>query len=141
MPSRTSARGRLVGVAVYVSDLAAAVRFYREHLGFAVEAETSEQATVVAGEGRIVLSRRWWPPTLAGVHPFTPTPMLAVDDAVAAARALEASGVRVLMRPTPLPDGTTIAEVLDPDGNVLRLRSASPCARARRGASPRKGRR
>lgn len=127
---------RLVGAAVYVSDLAGAIRFYRERLGFAVEAETSEQATVVAGEGRIVLSRRWWPPTLAGVHPFTPTSVIAVDDAAAATRALEAGGVRVLMRPTPLPDGSTIAEVLDPDGNVVRLVSA-----ARRPRPRRKGRR
>lgn len=121
MPSRTSGRTRVLGTVAYVADLAAAVRFYRDRLGLMLESETSEQATLRGGEGLVVLSRRWWPPTLAGVHPFTPTACLSTGDVVATARALEQAGIRVLLRPTPFPDGTAIAEVLDPDGNVVRL--------------------
>lgn len=121
MPSRTSGRTRVLGTVAYVADLAAAVRFYRDRLGLEVESQTSEQATLCGGEGRVVLSRRWWPPTLAGVHPFTPTACLSTGDVAATARALEKAGVRVLLRPTSFPDGTAIAEVLDTDGNVVRL--------------------
>lgn len=121
MPSRTSAATRVLGTVAYVADLAAAVRFYRDRLGLVVESQTSEQATLRGGDGRLVLSRRWWPPTLSGVHPFAPTACLSAGDVAATARALEKAGVRVLLRPTPFSDGTAILEVLDPDGNVVRL--------------------
>ncbi|MEK7865805.1 MAG: VOC family protein [Planctomycetota bacterium] len=138
MPSRTSGRTRVLGTVSYVADLAAAVRFYRDRLGLVLESETSEQATLRGGEGRVVLSRRWWPPTLAGVHPFAPTACVSAADVAAAARALEAAGVRVLLRPTPFPDGTAIAEVLDPDGNVVRLVGRAPRKAASRGRKARR---
>ncbi len=117
---------RVLGTVAYVADLAAAVRFYRDRLGLVVESQTGDQATLRGREGRVILSRRWWPPTLAGVHPFTPTTCLSTRDVPSAVRAFEARGGRVLLRPTAGPDGTAIAEILDPDGNVVRLVGRAP---------------
>lgn len=48
----------------------------------------------------------------------------AVDDAAAAAEALEAAGVSFVSKPKLRPDGAVQAFVLDPDGHVIELCSA-----------------
>lgn len=142
MRGRTSVRPSILGTVVYVADLASAIRFYRDALGLSLVSETSEQAALAGKEGRIVLSRRWWPPTLVGVHPFTPTACLSTGEVASAIQVLEERGARVLMRPTPFPDGSTIAEVLDPDGNVVRLVGRAKVAKGGKArATRRKGRR
>jgi len=116
---------------VYVDDVPAAVRFYRDLLGFEEMyryPDTDEPGYVALRlhDGKIGLSSAAFP----GIHgkaqrPVTGRPfelcleVLAVDEFVA---ELRGAGVTVLAEPADQVWGERVAYVEDPDGNPVHIR-------------------
>lgn len=114
-------------IAVPVSDLASAARFYREVLGLRQEMFKPEYQWAEFDTGNVTLC-------LHGGQPAAPAGAirvaLAVDDVAAAAAELAAHGVKLGGPPQDW-GVCQFLEVLDPDGNVLLLhhRADGTCGR------------
>lgn len=118
---------RVHGVRYQVKDVARAVAFYTEHLGFALEHEhLPEFASVSLGELHVFLSG----PGASGSRPMpdgtSQEPggwnrvVLRVTDLPARIDALEKAGVRFRNEMEVGPGGRQI-QVEDPDGNPIEL--------------------
>jgi lactoylglutathione lyase len=114
---------------LYVADLPAALRFYRDLLG-------AEETFRYPAEGEpLHVEVRLGPTTLAlssyeavlgyGLPPATPgTPFelaVRVSDVDAAFAALRDAGTPVLREPWVAPNGQRVAYLTDPDGNRVHL--------------------
>jgi lactoylglutathione lyase len=116
---------------LYVDDVPASVRFYRDLLGFEEMyrfPDTDEPGYVALrlGDGKIGLSSASFP----GIHgkpqrPVTGRPFelcLEVDDVDRCVEVLRSGGVPVLAEPADQVWGERVAYVDDPDGNPVHIR-------------------
>ena len=117
---------RLAYLSIYVSDLDNSRRFYCDLLGLPILRQEAWGAVVQAGEVELFL------------HPLDhvaePDQRLEltfdVDDADEAVADLRAHGMRVIEEVADRDWGDRDGAVVDPDGNVVYLRSRPPPSRA-----------
>ena len=120
------------GVILAVSDFARSVAFYRDRLGFEVEATYDDPpyATLVRAGTRLSLAEQGHPaddrPGVAMVAPHDRSELAAilvleVADCLAAYRDLRNAGVQFLAEPFSPPWGGHRCFAIDPDGNLIEL--------------------
>ena len=115
---------RARAVCCFVSDLAAALEFYRDKLGFEVRTDEAtesgarrvEVAPPDAQTAIALVSRSDGAPDGAG-----PPVVFACRDLKAARRELSTRGIRIPERPAREPGLGMVLRMLDPDGNPLLL--------------------
>jgi catechol 2,3-dioxygenase-like lactoylglutathione lyase family enzyme len=122
---------RRVGTILAVSDVERSVAFYRDRLGFAVEAEYGDPpyATLTLAETRLSLAEQGHPAEdRPGVELVAPDPSRAnvvlvveVDDARRERERLAADGVRFLAEPYEPPWGGCRFFCIDPDGYLVEI--------------------
>jgi catechol 2,3-dioxygenase-like lactoylglutathione lyase family enzyme len=123
---------RRAGAILAVSDFAASVAFYRDQLGFEVEATYDDPpyATLVRAGTRLSLAEQGHPaddrPGIAMVAPRDRSELAAilvleVADCLAAYRDLGGMGVQFLAEPFSPPWGGHRCFAIDPDGNLIEL--------------------
>jgi catechol 2,3-dioxygenase-like lactoylglutathione lyase family enzyme len=123
---------RRAGAILAVSDFARSVAFYRDLLGFEVEATYDDPpyATLVTSGTRLSLAEQGHPaddrPGVAMVAPSNRSELAAilvleVSDCLAAYRELGAAGVQFLAEPFSPPWGGHRCFAIDPDGNLIEL--------------------
>ncbi len=115
---------RLLLVRVFVSDLERAVDFYTRVLGMPLSFRSDELGWAqLAPAGADLALERAAPddPESAGLVGRFVGISLAVADIHATHRTLVARGVEFLTPPERMPWGGVLAQLRDPDGNVLTL--------------------
>lgn len=123
---------RRVGCILAVTDVGRSVAFYRDHLGFEVDAlyDDPPYATLVRHGMRLSLAEEGHPapdrPGITMAVPPDPTRLpvvlvLEVDDARGLHRRLLGEGVRMLAEPWDAPWGGSRFFVMDPDGYLVEL--------------------
>jgi catechol 2,3-dioxygenase-like lactoylglutathione lyase family enzyme len=123
---------RRAGAILAVSDFAASVAFYRDQLGFEMEATYDDPpyATLVRAGTRLSLAEQGHPaddrPGIAMVAPRDRSELAAilvleVADCLAAYRDLGGMGVQFLAEPFSPPWGGHRCFAIDPDGNLIEL--------------------
>ncbi len=121
-----------VGTILAVADVDRSVAFYRDHLGFEVEAlyEDPPYATLTREGVRLSLGEQGHPaedrPGVSMVAPDDPSRLsvvlvLEVGDAAAIHQALVAEGVSILAEPFAPPWGGLRFFVVDPDGYLVEI--------------------
>ena len=122
-------------VILYVADLAASVRFYRDVVGLDHRFTDAGYAEFGTGETRFAIYEQRRAEWLTG-HPVRPGPageiVIVVDDVEAVAAGLRVRGVRLLAEPADRPWGHRTLHVADPDGFVVEFAQQIPRARSRR---------
>jgi catechol 2,3-dioxygenase-like lactoylglutathione lyase family enzyme len=120
------------GMILAVSDFDRSVAFYRDRLGFAVEATYADPsyATLVLAGTRLSLAEQGHPaqdrPGVTMAAPDDPARLTAilvleVSDCLAAYEELSASGVSFLAEPYSPPWGGHRCFAIDPDRNLIEL--------------------
>jgi lactoylglutathione lyase len=120
------------GTILAVVDLEASLAFYRDQLGFAVEATYDDPpyATLSAAGARLSLAEQGHPAedrpgvemVVAGDRSrLAAILVLEVSDCLAAHRELSAAGVEFLAEPFSPPWGGHRCFARDPDGNLVEL--------------------
>jgi catechol 2,3-dioxygenase-like lactoylglutathione lyase family enzyme len=120
------------GVILAVADFQRALRFYRDRLGFELEAvyEDPPYATLRRSGSRLSLAEQGHPaedrPGVELAAPADPSRLAAllvleVSDCLGAYRELSAAGVRFLGEPYSPPWGGRRCFALDPEGNLVEL--------------------
>ncbi len=107
---------KLDEVILYVEDMAAQTRFYRDVMGMAVGYASEHWTTFPGGGCTLALHA-------GGQRRFgadAPKFVFSVADVAAAREALVAKGVR-LGEPRPPAPGVTVVDGLDPEGNKFSL--------------------
>jgi catechol 2,3-dioxygenase-like lactoylglutathione lyase family enzyme len=108
----------LVEVVVYVRDMDAAIRFYRDTLGLELERESAHWTTFRTGACTLALHRVERREPGSG----EPDPTFLVTDARAERSRLIAAGAEVTEIREPS-GGIQVFDVRDPDGNRISLES------------------
>jgi lactoylglutathione lyase len=125
----------LAYVILYVSDLDASIRFYRDVLGVPFKFTDAGYAEFATAGTRLALYERRRAEWLTG-RPVTPGPAaevaFVVEDVDARAAELAARGAEVLSGPTDRPWGHRTVHLADPDGFVVELAQEIPRRRSRR---------
>ncbi len=114
---------RLFGIRIFVSELAPARQFYLETLGLELAWDMPDlEAFGAQLENAQIIVERVAPDDedAALVGRFVGV-SLAVDDIAAKYEALKAAGVHFASPPEKQAWGGTLAQMHDPDGNVLTL--------------------
>jgi catechol 2,3-dioxygenase-like lactoylglutathione lyase family enzyme len=120
------------GTVLAVADFARSLAFYRDRLGFDVEAtyEDPPYATLTHAGARLSLAEQGHPaedrPGVSMVAPpdtsrLAAILVLEVTDCVGAHRELSAAGVPFLAEPYSPPWGGHRCFAVDPDGNLIEL--------------------
>jgi catechol 2,3-dioxygenase-like lactoylglutathione lyase family enzyme len=120
------------GAILAVADFERSVAFYRDRLGFEVEATYDDPpyATLVRAGARLSLAEQGHPaqdrPGVSMVAPgdrsrLAAILVLEVTDCLAAHRELSAAGVAFLADPHSPPWGGHRCFAVDPDGNLVEL--------------------
>jgi len=120
------------GVILAVSDVARSLAFYRDLLGFQVEATYDDPpyATLVVAGARLSLAEQGHPPEdrpgVAMAAPDDPSKanavlVVEVEDARGAYAELEAKGARFLAEPYEPPWGGCRFFCVDPDGYLIEI--------------------
>jgi catechol 2,3-dioxygenase-like lactoylglutathione lyase family enzyme len=123
---------RRVGAILAVSDFERSVAFYRDRLGFKVEAayEDPPYATLTRAGARLSLAEQGHPaedrPGVSMAAPVDPSSLAAilvleVADCLGAYEALRGAGVDFLAAPYSPPWGGHRCFALDPDRNLIEL--------------------
>jgi predicted enzyme related to lactoylglutathione lyase len=123
---------RRAGAILAVADVERSVAFYRDRIGFEVEAlyDDPPYATLALAGARLSLAEQGHPaddlPGVAMTAPVDPSQasvvlVLEVDDAHAEHRRLAEAGVRFLAEPYEPPWGGCRFFCVDPDGKWLTL--------------------
>jgi lactoylglutathione lyase len=122
-------------VILYVSDLAASIRFYRDVLGLPFKFEDAGYAEFATPGTRLGLYERRRAEWMTGA-PVAPGPaaelVFLVDDVDSRASLLAARGAAVISAPTDRPWGHRTLHLADPDGFVVELAQDIPRRRSRR---------
>jgi predicted enzyme related to lactoylglutathione lyase len=109
---RAPREGEVVLIRIHVRDAARAAAFYQALFGWRLHAEGAAFETAGGLRGTF----RRGEPSTAGPEIYVGT----VDLDGAVRRAVRLGGVAIV-RPGPGPDGSRIAQVLDPEGNRIGL--------------------
>src|SRR5262249_52096388 len=120
------------GVILAVSDFERSLAFYRDSLGFEVEATYDDPpyATLVGAGTRVSLAEQGHPaedrPGVSMIAPRDRSELAAilvleVDDCLAAFEELSEAGGPVLAEPYSPPWGGHRCFAIDPDGNLIEL--------------------
>jgi catechol 2,3-dioxygenase-like lactoylglutathione lyase family enzyme len=120
------------GTVLAVADFARSLAFYRDRLGFEVEAtyEDPPYATLTRAGARLSLAEQGHPaedrPGVSMLAPPDPSRLAAilvleVTDCMGAHRELNAAGVPFLAEPYSPPWGGHRCFAVDPDGNLIEL--------------------
>jgi catechol 2,3-dioxygenase-like lactoylglutathione lyase family enzyme len=120
------------GTILAVADVERSLAFYRDLLGFEVEATYDDPpyATLTCAGARLSLAEQGHPaedrPGVTMVAPADPSRLAAmlvleVEDCLAAHRELSGAGVRFLAEPYSPPWGGHRCFAADPDGNLVEL--------------------
>jgi catechol 2,3-dioxygenase-like lactoylglutathione lyase family enzyme len=120
------------GAILAVSDVARSLAFYRDRLGFAVEAvyEDPPYATLTRAGTRVSLAEQGHAaedrPGVEMIAPRDPARLAAilvleVADCLGVHRELSSAGVRFLADPYSPPWGGHRCFAVDPDGNLIEL--------------------
>jgi catechol 2,3-dioxygenase-like lactoylglutathione lyase family enzyme len=118
--------GTLIVVRVWVRDWEAAVRFYTETLGLPLAFKDPDMgwAQLATGQAQLAIERFCdedaSPEERALVGRFVGV-SLAVDDIYAVHRDLSEKGVEFVAPPEVMPWGGVLANLRDPEGNVITL--------------------
>ena len=121
-----------LGTILAVADVARSSAFYREHLGFIVEATYDDPpyATLIRNGVRLSFAEQGYPaedrPGVDMVAPPDPAKLavvlvLEVADAASVHAALVAEGVDILAEPFAPPWGGLRFFVVDPDGYLVEI--------------------
>lgn len=102
-------------VFVYVTDLEHSISFYRDVLGMDMIYRSAVWAEFLSGETRFALWKKEQDFLAQHSHVF-----LSVDDIAGVCAELERREVEITFPPTSYFYGT-VAEIMDPDGNVVGL--------------------
>ena len=124
--------GRRAGAILAVADVERSVAFYRDRIGFEVEAlyENPPYATLALAGTRLSLAEQGHPaedrPGVSMAAPGDPTQanvvlVVEVDDAHAEHRRLAEAGVRFLADPYEPPWGGCRFFCVDPDGYLVEI--------------------
>ncbi len=124
------------GTILAVADVERSLAFYRDLLGFDVEAIYDEPpyATLACAGTRVSLAEQGHPaedrPGVSMTAPADPSRLAAilvleVEDCIAAHRELKGAGVRFLAEPFSPPWGGHRCFAVDPDGNLVELEQPS----------------
>jgi DNA-binding transcriptional MerR regulator len=109
--------GPIGAVRLFTSDLGAARAFYRDALELRELTATPEWITFDTGDGqRLILE-----PGSGDLVGRYAAISFTVGDAVAVCAELERRGVRITRQPEQQEWGGTLADIADPDGNILTL--------------------
>lgn len=116
-------------IALFVTDVARAVAFYRDVLGFRFPAEHPPERAEGESDGlRIGIFSRAWLPRLLGEErgnlPVSGNAFLLsmkVDDLDAMYKHLHRQNVAIVLPPTMMPWGLRVLFFYDPDGNLLEI--------------------
>jgi len=124
---------RLAYVILFVSDLEASVRFYRDQLGVPLKFVDRGYAEFVTVGARLGLFDPTGLIDLIGRARPAPGPgtevLFLVDDVDREADRLRESGATILSGPVDRPWGHRTVHVADPDGHVVELAQEIPRAR------------
>jgi lactoylglutathione lyase len=119
---------RVAYAILFVDDLEASIRFYRDTLGVPLRFSTETYAEFATEGAKFALFVRAALPDLIGVEvPSGPAPWpqgeiaFFVEDPDAEHERLVRAGVTILAPPTDRPWGERTLHVSDPDGNVVEL--------------------
>jgi lactoylglutathione lyase len=119
---------RLGYAILFVSDIEASVRFYRDVLGMPLRFANETYAEFATEGAKFALYARDALPELIGVHaPAGPAPWpqgevaFFVEDPDGDHERLRRAGVTILAPPTDRPWGERTLHIADPDGNVVEL--------------------
>jgi catechol 2,3-dioxygenase-like lactoylglutathione lyase family enzyme len=123
---------RRFGTILAVADVPRSVAFYRDRLGFAVEAEYDDPpyATLAIGGARLSLAEQGHPAedrhgvTMTAPEDRSRLPailVLEVDDCIAEYERLRAVGVAFLAEPYSPPWGGHRCFAVDPDGHLVEI--------------------
>lgn len=125
-------------VILYVSDLGASIRFYRDIIGLTHRFADAGYAEFDTGPTRLALYELRRAAWLTG-HEVAPGPagelVFLVDDVDATAADLQRRGARLLAPPADRPWGHRTLHVADPDGFVVEFAQEIPRTRSRASAS------
>ena len=124
------------GTILAVADVERSLAFYRDMLGFELEATYDDPpyATLARAGARVSLAQEGHPaadrPGVSMVAPADPSRLAAilvleVEDCLGAHRELTAAGVRFLAEPYSPPWGGHRCFAVDPDGNLVELEQPS----------------
>jgi lactoylglutathione lyase len=125
---------RIDYVILYVSDLSASIRFYRDVLGLPFKFEDRGYAEFATGGARFGLfDRRLLPDLIGSVPEQAPSGpsgevLILVDDVDAEHDRLRAAGAKILSGPADRPWGHRTLHLSDPDGNVVEIAQEIPRA-------------
>jgi catechol 2,3-dioxygenase-like lactoylglutathione lyase family enzyme len=120
-----------MGTILAVADVERSIAFYRDHLGFIVDATYDDPpyATLIRNGVRLSVGEQGHPADdRPGVAMVAPDPtrlpailVLEVTDAAAVHEAMVAEGVRMLAEPFAPPWGGLRFFVVDPDGFLIEI--------------------
>jgi lactoylglutathione lyase len=122
---------------LYAADVARAVEFYRDLLGFEPGYRWPQKGDEVhfqvlrLGAYAIAVARNEAPERLYGRRPVSGSPprfelCIYCDDTDAAAERLRAGGASELRAPEDMPWGERLAYFEDPDGNPIQITAEIP---------------
>lgn len=117
---------KIYGLRVFVDDLDAALRFYRDLLGLKVKWDMSDHGAVGFDLGIDLIVEREDPNGADGdlIGRFVGV-SISVDDIEQTHASLSAAGVEFEGPPTKQPWGGVLAHFRDPAGNILTLLGSS----------------
>jgi predicted enzyme related to lactoylglutathione lyase len=104
-------------ITIHVSDIERATKFYEHAFGATVSfASPTWSSLMIAGVRLGVFHNAAHPGGTTGLH-------LVVEELATALNAVERAGGRVVVAPIEVAADVVIAEVADPEGNLITLRA------------------